>query len=273
MSESDENPFRSPQTISDPALVSGAGIRREVIPFESGHRRARWTIWLLALGMFLDVAGMASTYSQVQMLEGVEQGRAVAPGEAESNDMRQGLIGIAQFGVLVGTAIAFLMWFHRAHRNLPALGSRHLKYSPGWAVGGFFVPFLNLVRPYQVMKEVWRGSDPAPASLQAGHPDDVPVSPRIGWWWALWIIMGIANQLSFRASMHAETVDALLAASWLDIGSDFISLPAALVTIFMVRGVDANQEQRNAVVSGAGARLMEDGLSWPPDDRGSGDWR
>ena len=63
----------------------------------------------------------------------------------------------------------------------------------------------------------------------------MPVSPRIGWWWALWIIMGIANQLSFRRTMHAETVDALLAASWLDIGSDFISLPAALVTIFMVR--------------------------------------
>ena len=80
MSESDENPFRSPQTISDPALVSGAGIRREVIPFESGHRRARWTIWLLALGMFLDVAGMASTYSQVQMLEGVEQGARRRPG-------------------------------------------------------------------------------------------------------------------------------------------------------------------------------------------------
>ena len=63
--------------------------------------------------------------------------------------------------------------------------------------------------------------------------------------------MGIANQLSFRASMHAETVDALLAASWLDIGSDFISLPAALVTIFMVRGVDANQEHAAMRLSAA----------------------
>ncbi|MFC1995866.1 DUF4328 domain-containing protein [Chloroflexota bacterium] len=48
------------------------------------------------------------------------------------------------FILFVITAVLFYMWIHRAHRNLPSLGVSGLKYSPGWAVGGFFIPILNL---------------------------------------------------------------------------------------------------------------------------------
>ena len=40
-----------------------------------------------------------------------------------------------------------------------ALGANNLKYTPKWAVGCFFVPFLNLVMPYQVVREIWKASN------------------------------------------------------------------------------------------------------------------
>ncbi|HMA36213.1 MAG TPA: DUF4328 domain-containing protein [Chloroflexia bacterium] len=72
----------------------------------------------------------------------------------------QALFG--QFGGAVGLAagVLFLIWIYRAHRNLPALGAACLKYSPGWAVGGFFVPFVSLVLPFRVMAEIWKASQP-----------------------------------------------------------------------------------------------------------------
>src|SRR5664279_2860174 len=49
----------------------------------------------------------------------------------------------------VAGSVCFSMWFHRAYRNLPTLVNGQLLTTPGWAVGSFFIPFLNLFRPYQ----------------------------------------------------------------------------------------------------------------------------
>jgi len=75
---------------------------------------------------------------------------SITMAEATANDARQRLIGVFEIVLLIGAAVTFLVWFHRVDKNLSALGGRDLKYTPGWAMGGFFVPFLNLVRPSQV---------------------------------------------------------------------------------------------------------------------------
>ena len=66
--------------------------------------------------------------------------------EATASDNRQAAIGSIYLVLFVLTAILFLMWIHRAHRNLPSLGSSSLKYSPGWAVGGFFGASIVLLK-------------------------------------------------------------------------------------------------------------------------------
>ena len=49
--------------------------------------------------------------------------------------------------VLVLAAGLFLSWFFLAYSNLQKLGVRDHRFSNGWALGSWFVPFLNLVRP------------------------------------------------------------------------------------------------------------------------------
>ena len=41
------------------------------------------------------------------------------------------------------TVILFLMWVHRSHKNLKALGADETKFSPRSAVLWWFVPFMN----------------------------------------------------------------------------------------------------------------------------------
>jgi hypothetical protein len=63
----------------------------------------------------------------------------------------------SQLGALLASQLAFFVWFYRACAN----GRRfapELQFTPGWAVGCFFVPLMNLFLPYQAMQEVWKVS-------------------------------------------------------------------------------------------------------------------
>ena len=67
-----------------------------------------------------------------------------------------GLVFAAVYGV---AAVYWCMWVHRTYRNLSALGAAGLRRTPGWAVAYYFIPVLNLFRPFEVMRETWRASD------------------------------------------------------------------------------------------------------------------
>ena len=75
--------------------------------------------------------------------------------------MRQNLIGYLQVLIYLPTGIMFIIWFRRAYQNLVAWGTEGLRFGAGWTVGGWLVPFLNLVRPKQIMNDLWRATDPS----------------------------------------------------------------------------------------------------------------
>src|SRR5918997_1098797 len=81
---------------------------------------------------------------------------------AETNDLRQWAVALIHLAVRIALVVAFLLWLHRASKNLAALGNpkSRIEYTPGWAVGWFFIPFANLVMPYRAVREVWVKSEP-----------------------------------------------------------------------------------------------------------------
>jgi hypothetical protein len=88
----------------------------------------------------------------------------------------------------LSSLVLFCFWLHRAYRNLPALGSRHARFTPGWAVGYFFVPLVVLVRGVQVMRDLWIESQPLPDDgADATERMLRRRAPLVGWWWGLWL--------------------------------------------------------------------------------------
>ena len=153
-------------------------------------------------------------------------------------DAVEAVLGIATFAVRVGTIVAFCLWFYRAYKNLPFLMARNLSYSAGWAVGFFFVPILNLFRPYQIAQEIWQASDPnvSLVSWRAAAKSSI-----IRFWWAFWIIGGILGNISFRLTMAATTPSALKAALEFDMLSDLPEILAAGFAICMIVGIQQRQ--------------------------------
>jgi Domain of unknown function (DUF4328) len=62
---------------------------------------------------------------------------------------------------LMSTGSAFIAWFSRAYQNIERLGARDLRVKHGGAIWSWFVPILGLIRPKQIMNDIWRASDPA----------------------------------------------------------------------------------------------------------------
>jgi len=155
---SDEaNPYQSPQEL--PPLAP-QGIRFPARPFESGHRRASWTILLLIVGWPLCLARIVFDCAILQFALAHQSHELRNATSVVTNIPFRGLIAGASLAVSVAIPVAFLMWIHRAYRNLPALGATRLDYTPAWAVGWFFVPFISMIRPYYVTAEIWRLSGP-----------------------------------------------------------------------------------------------------------------
>lgn len=57
--------------------------------------------------------------------------------------------------------VLLLIWIYRSARNLLALGIQGMRFSPGWSVGWFFIPFANLIVPPMVLIEIWKASNPS----------------------------------------------------------------------------------------------------------------
>src|SRR5437870_1202350 len=121
----------------------------------SSHVRAQWVKGLLIAGIALAALSLVSGLLQQDLLSRAARGLVISAEEASANDLRQGGIAVLQFAVLIATAVAWLMWLYRAYGNLLHFGTRTTAYSPGWSVGEWFLPFFNLVRAYQIMKELW----------------------------------------------------------------------------------------------------------------------
>jgi hypothetical protein len=196
------------------------------------EQRAKAAVILLLMVIALDGISLISLYSQYQMLRGWKYGMEVSIDVANANDMRQGIIAVLQLMVLLGSAITFIMWFRRAYWNLSQ--KINLNYSDGWAAGCWFVPFLNLWRPYQMMKEMYNEARQYLANENSGG--ETLLGMRIlGIWWTAWILNSILGQAASRMTMHSNSFDEYLNATVMDMVSTSISIPAAMLAIKVIR--------------------------------------
>lgn len=226
-------------------------------PFSSPAAEGNWARGFLVAILVLSVVSIISGILEIELYSRLIRGYGYELAEVPQASLRQSLIGLLQSLLYMGTAVPFLIWFHRAHKNLPSLGQTGLAFTPGWAVGLFFVPFLSLVRPFQAMREVWRGSDPGRVETGVDSDGPVPASaPRtaalVGWWWAFFLMMNLGSGMASRIYLYAastQSFPALRAASVLMIGCDLLFILGALVTIRLVGRLTRWQVEKARLIS------------------------
>ena len=177
--------------------------------------------------------------AQISLLQRVQQGSEVSAEEAAANDSRVAVIaGLRSLAVLV-IAATFITWMYKAYRNLLGFGARLLEYSPGWAIGAFLTPVLNLFRPYSVVTEIWKASVPG-ADGTEWIQEKTPVMIRL--WWGFWLASNLVSWITLSLlSSGRDDVGALLVRSYYALVADLLAILAAGAAIAVVHSVNQRQ--------------------------------
>jgi hypothetical protein len=160
--------------------------------------------WLrLALAAFV-VVGTASTVALLWLQAGASSPDSTVRRLETAQDAARAL-WVVQVVLMVAIGVLVVAWLRRLAANHVALARPGTRFAtPGWATGAWLLWF---VLPVLVVRELWKGSDPA---VPEGSPAwrDVPTGPVIGAWFATFVVGVLVTNV---------TVDALSAGTLLEV--------------------------------------------------------
>lgn len=180
----------------------------------------------------LSIAALVATWNEIGAFDEFRrvgtEAAIVAVGEAEQ--LSEGFVTFVLY-VAAASGVLTIVWWHRAYRAAMAADPKGTRWSPGWAIGGWFLPLANLVIPKLVLDEIDRVS-------QAVRDGDRSWRTRArttltGWWWGLWVgglILGLYGSSLVAQQLDAPTFDpgvyrsglmTLLAAHAATVGASF----------------------------------------------------
>lgn len=194
--------------------------------------RAKNAIILLYLVLIMDIISLISGYMQYSLLGRIANGNFTMV-EAEMNDLREMLVAIIYAILMIVSAVFFILWFRRAYYNLHQL-SKRLKYSEGWAAGAWFVPIMNLFRPFQIMSEMVNETRSILVSRNLIEKSKL-ASGVVGLWWTLWIVNNMFANFDMRYSLRTESMEQYINSSLFGMISNVLGVFAVLAAIRVVK--------------------------------------
>jgi hypothetical protein len=134
---------------------------------------------------------------------------------------------LRKFAFWIAT-VFFFVWLHRAVKNLGALGRADFPFSPGMAIGWWFVPVANVVQAPRIMDALFRASGGDDLTHRWRHWRQNRSTPLVAVWWAAHLVSG------FAAVVHWEPV-----ATWLV--ATTLTTIGGLSLVALVGGIDRGQ--------------------------------
>ena len=208
--------------------------------YESMRGRERAVVVALLTLIVVDVVAVVFSIVELAMLDRLIAGEPVSDSEIDASNTRASAIGLIQTALLIAVAVFFIRWLRVAYRNADVVAPGLRRYGHGWAIGAWFVPFLNLWRPKQIVNDVWRAGDPSNAPYAARLP------VWLNLWWAAWLLTNVLGQVAGRLSLRQDTNEELRTLDYWYIASDATDAVAALLAILVVRRISARLEERGA---------------------------
>jgi hypothetical protein len=218
---------------------------------QTAHRAsvARWTTYLLCGCLALEAGTIASRLAQRPLLAPLAATQPLPDGAAETYARQRAdaqaralaryrAISVLKLLVLAGTAIVWLTWLHRAYQNLASVGTQRSRFSTAWAVAYWFIPFLNVVRAYQVMKDLWLRSD---SRNDRDAYDTLPAPDLLRGWWGTSLAWGVLGPVVGSLAHEARTPQELTNLTDLGMVVNVIGVVASVLAIRVVREIDARQ--------------------------------
>jgi hypothetical protein len=189
---------------------------------------------LLGLTIALDLVSLIVLGAQRSLLDRGVGGISLA--EWHTSVSRVNRLAVIEQLLYLATTVAFLMWVHRVYLNLARAGAAGLRFTPGWAVGYWFVPVLNIVRSKQILDDLWLATAPREGADSKGK------APLTIFWLCALVVAALTRIV---ARSHGATIDGLKQMNGVLMVSHLAYIAAAAILYRLVNSVTARQEGRS----------------------------
>ncbi|MFP2961810.1 DUF4328 domain-containing protein [Myxococcus sp. 1LA] len=200
----------------------------QALPFT--RRRAQFASGALVLSAVL---ALPVAMLNLWLYASLEDGRPSAE-DAASYDLMNGLIAIPTLLTMIVTMVLYLRWLRLSVKTSNALGLSN--ESTGWATFCWFIPFANLIKPFDVVRDLWKGVGGAPENQS-----------MLTAWWATWILGNIINNVSSTLAGSDTATSTTLGVSLLGgLISEGLSVAAAVLCIRVIWDIESQLVARRA---------------------------
>ena len=208
--------------------------------YRSSARRAFAAVWLFRAAAAVAVPYIAAAFWRLSQSDELYDSVVVARKGLVLSEAALGLMALVTVAVRLGALIAFVAWLYQVTKNLSALGVADAGVTPGWAVGCWFVPFVNIIAPCIVVLRVWRASDPesAPGSAQGW--------PLLYAWWGAFLALSAAGFAVWFARAPGGPPELLTRTQvWAYLCSAIATIVMALLAVRVVREIERRQTEKS----------------------------
>jgi uncharacterized protein DUF4328 len=197
----------------------------------------------LVVNAVVSVCVAAFAISYLSALDGVGGAGFGALGDIQTAARRLDVGDGISFWAWVLCAVVFIVWTHRAYRNLEPLGASGLRYRSGWAIAGWLVPILAIWRPKQLLNDTWRASDPGlPGNASRADWGSRSTPLLMTAWWVLWIVGAFADRVSVR--LGDNSLDSARTTLGIRVGGAACLAAAAVLGVLVVNAITERQQER-----------------------------
>jgi hypothetical protein len=203
------------------------------INLRPNNERAQYALWSLLILVIVKVIVIVTYYMQYNLLTQWINGEPVDMLVAEDSDRRVMIISIIDVALRLGAIIAVISWFRRAYFNLH-LRFQNLTYKEGWAAGGWFVPFMSLIVPYQIFNDLFTNTK------QFLEKFNIPERHKLNGallliWWILWICSTLGANIFERLTREETDIDKLANYTLVNIGFSVVDIITLIMLIILIK--------------------------------------
>ena len=190
----DTNPYLPPSSNLEPDSKRSEH-HNQPENFRDPTKLTKTVSGLILAGIVLIVISWGFDLMELSLLKTHQEGVEITESfqnQLESSDVNQAIVGILALLLAIPQLICILMWIYRANSNVRQLGAQNMQFTPRWSVGYYFIPILNLWKPYHAMKEIYRCSQ----SVSRQPEKTGLLLLRV--WWFLYIVSLIISGIMGR---------------------------------------------------------------------------
>ncbi|WP_438008352.1 DUF4328 domain-containing protein [Sorangium sp. So ce321] len=227
--------------------------------FGVAHRRARAANAALLVTAGVEVSGILVMAWQIHLLGQIDSGEVSMATRSLSDSLLQAG-KFAELAMRVVTAALFLRWLWHTVPLAGSMSASRLRWTSRDALWSFFIPLINLVRPYQVMRDLHDHlspdgvPEPVPrprmdgaggyrqVAMERAPPPRALPHASIGAWWALFLLPQLLS--SMVTPVRTNTVAEVITNRYWAIAVCLATICGAFLAVMMVRTVQSRFAER-----------------------------